>query len=80
MMLKYAVGQEFATNRPTKFHGEYENLDTGAIFKIRIASDMCEYGKLDYPYLVRFSNGFEISLDEKDIEGLTCPLEKESTK
>lgn len=70
-MLKYSVGQEFKTNRETAFPDRYNNLGQGSTFKIRLAMEECEYGKLDYPYLVRFENGFEVSLDEKDIESLT---------
>ncbi|AZF89333.1 membrane-bound protein [Bacillus phage vB_BthM-Goe5] len=70
-MLKYSEGQEFNTNRETKFPEGYDTLEVGAIFKIKIAKETCEYGELAYPYLVRFENGFEISLDEKDIEELT---------
>jgi hypothetical protein len=71
-MLKYKVGQEFKTNRETAFPEGYGNLEKGATFKIKIAMEECEFGKLDYPYLVKFENGFEVSLDEKDIEELTA--------
>lgn len=70
-MLKYSIGQEFKTNRETAFPKEYGNLEKGATFKIKIAMEECEYGNLEYPYLVVFENGFEVSLDEKDIETLT---------
>lgn len=70
-MLKYEVGQQFKTNRTTEFPDGYENLEVGATFEIKIAMEECEWGKLDYPYLVRFENGFEIALDEKNIDELT---------
>lgn len=76
-MLKYLVGQEFQTNRTTEFPEGYEPLKKGATFQIQIAKEVTEWGPLEYPYLVRFENGFEIAMDEKGIEELTCEKEEE---
>lgn len=71
-MLKYEVGQEFKTNRVTKFPNGYgEDLPKGATFKITYTLEEDEHGKLEHPYLVRFENGYEIAINDENIEELT---------
>lgn len=68
--MQYEEGQTFKTNRPTKFFEGYEDLETGASFSIKTVTE-----KVEYPYLVHFSNGYEIVLTEQEIEELTVTKE-----
>lgn len=69
--MRYEEGQTFKTNRPTQFIEGYDDLGTGASFSIKTVVEEAEY-----PYLVHFSNGYEIVLTEQEIEELTVTKEE----
>lgn len=63
--MKYEPEQNFEINQEVKCPEGYDELEVGATFTIKTVSQYA-----DYPYLVKFENGYETVLKEKEIDEL----------